>query len=232
MHTPISRRNVALGAAWAAPAVAVATAAPAFAASPCDLSAIDGGTVDGRMMRYDWSITEVRYSGSDGYLGTVAWWTQVYDRQADASIQAQIAAACPGGSQEVFWVDNLDDPLRYTVEIYRLEGGNESRFRTHSLNAADMNNIDGKASKIVDPRGNGDEGVQDSRPLGPGKAIYAWDMNFVSLRSVYELNDDHRSYVTISSGDGGVIGGRIYNELRIDGQVQSFENEDTDVTRF
>ena len=35
-NTRISRRTVARGAVWSAPIVAVSTAAPAFAASPCD----------------------------------------------------------------------------------------------------------------------------------------------------------------------------------------------------
>lgn len=77
--------------------------------------------------------------------------------------------------------------------------------------------------RTLDPRGNGDSA--DSRPLGAGRTTYQWVMTFPSYRDLYELNDDHRSYTTISSGDGLRSGGRIINQLVIDGVVQTFENE-------
>lgn len=223
MTRSVSRRSVAQGIAWSVPAVAAATAAPALAASPpaaCDLSSLPGGTVDGTLTRYTYERTNVRYVGVDGYSpGTVSWWTVAIDRTQDAdTLNAITNLGCDPSA--ITWVDNGDESFTYTVDVVRYQGGNEENFRTHTLNNADYNKY---VVRTLDPRGNG--GSADSRPLGPGRTTYQWVMTFPSYRDLYDLNNDHRSYTTIHSGDGLRIGGRIINQLVIDGVVQTFENQ-------
>lgn len=69
-----SRRNVVRGAAWSVPVVAVATAAPAFAASPCDVTSYV----------LDWN-------GGSSAVGTTTW-SRTDFRSGRATITA------PGGS--------------------------------------------------------------------------------------------------------------------------------------
>lgn len=74
--TNISRRSVVKGAAWTAPAVAVAAQAPALAASPCDLTQF-GGDADGKIDQYTHVYTNVEYVGADGAIGTVSGSSQM-----------------------------------------------------------------------------------------------------------------------------------------------------------
>lgn len=221
MSATPSRRSVSAGLAWAVPAVAVSTAAPAFAASACDLTSLPGGTATGSLNLYAYRFENIRYVGSDGYLGTVSWWTTVYRTDQDPAIQAQIAAlGCDPAS--VTYVDNSNTPLSYTVDIVR-NAGDTDDFRTMALNNADANNLDGTVERTIDPRG-----ANGSANSGPeyevGETTYQWVITYPTYSGVYDLNDDHRTYTTISAGDGG-LSGRITNLLRLNGQTATFENE-------
>lgn len=221
MSATISRRAVSAGLAWTVPAVAVSTAGPAFAVSPCDLTSLPGGTATGSLNLYAYRFENIRYVGLDGYVGTVSWWTTVYRTDQDPATQSQIAAlGCDPAS--VTYVDNGNTPLSYTVDVVR-NAGDPNDFRTMTLNNADANNLDGTVTRTIDPRGAG--GSANSGPTYEvGETVYQWVITYPTYSGVYDLNNDHRTYTTIHPGSGGA-GDRITNLLRLNGQTVTFENQ-------
>lgn len=185
MSSTITRRRVVRSAAWAAPAVAFASAAPAATASCVSWNA------------WDVSYQNIEYVGTDGWLGTVSWWTVVTQgvKPADGC-----ATATPVPS------------FTTTVTALRNAGG-LNRIRTMSLTQADSVTVD---TKTLDPART------STHPVG--SIDYQWTITF-DPAAVYALNGQHRFYTTISVGDGGLIGGRITNQLQLDGITRNFQNQ-------
>ncbi len=113
MSNSVSRRSIAKGAAWAVPAVALASAAPSASAStaaPCVA-----------WNNWNYSYENIQYVGVDGALGTVAWWTVV-----TPGVQPAGGCAAPTSVNSV----------TTTVNVLRNAGG-INRYRTVTLNQSD-----------------------------------------------------------------------------------------------
>ncbi|GAA1347542.1 hypothetical protein [Falsarthrobacter nasiphocae] len=107
MAQSIPRRKIAAGAAWSAPAVALASAAPARAASKhCT-----------PWSNWNYRIENVQYVGIDGALGTVSFWTVV-----EPGTQPVGGCAAP---------DDIST-VSLTVTVTR-NAGSVNRFRTVTL---------------------------------------------------------------------------------------------------
>ncbi|GAA1348047.1 hypothetical protein [Falsarthrobacter nasiphocae] len=121
MSNSISRRNVAKGAAWAAPAVALASAAPAQAASCTPWN------------NWDYHFEHVQYVGADGALGTVSFWTVVTPGVKPAN-------GCK--APEAVTTETI------TVNVLRNAGG-INRFRPVTLTQADRVTTDIKTHDVA-----------------------------------------------------------------------------------
>lgn len=187
----LSRRAVAKGAAWSIPAVAVASSAPALAAS----CAGQRTTVK----KYTYAANNFSVAGASGFLNTVAFWVTV-------TLNADTSATDPC----VTFVDNTNETVTMKVVNQRVAGSTGTRVRPISLTQANPNFT--STAKTLDPAGR-------NHPLGTSD--YEWTITFQPSK-VYTMAD-HRFYVTESNGDGGLIDGRIKNNLIVDGVVEIAE---------
>lgn len=186
MTLPLSRRTIAKGALWTVPAVAVSSAAPAFA-----LSCNQPTTIQ----RYSWSANSFSQAGADGYLNTVAFWVTVTETPKPDPL--------PSCTE---WVDNSTTQATVKVDVVRVSGST-SRYRSITLSQADS---------VTTVTKTHDTGSDSTHPVGG--IDYSWTITFAPA-AVWNLNGDHRFYVTLHPGDGGIICGRIMDSLVVDGSV-------------
>lgn len=183
----ISRRTVAKGAGWTAPALMVGAAAPAHAVSCPTKTPI-----------YKWSYTPNTFAvaGSTGYLNTVSFWVTV----------AYTAQPSPMPKCSTY-VDNSTTPMVMNVAVKRVSGST-SRYRSVTLAQEDS---------VTTVTKTHDTASDSTHPVGG--TDYSWTVTFLPT-DVYNLNAQHRFYVTLHPGDGGIIGGRITNSLVVDGTTR------------
>ncbi len=150
----------------------------------------------------EWSQWNVRYDhveyvGIDGFLGTVSWWIVVDKGYRPVN-------GCP--------VPKRATSHTTTVDVIRQEGG-LNRWRTVTLHQNDPVTTAVRTHDVAED------------PTHPaGSLDYQWTITF-KPQDIYNLNRDHRAYVTLHPGDGGLTDGRIKNNLYIDGVLQTFSNQ-------
>lgn len=187
----ISRRQVAQGAVWAIPVVAVGAAAPAMAGSCLGTARV--------VKKYTYAPNSFSVSGAHGALNTVAFWVNV-------TMNADTSSLDPC----VTFIDNTDETVTMKLINQRVSGSTGTRVRSIDMTQANPNFT--STTKTLDSAGR-------DHPLGTSD--YEWTITF-KPSAVYAMAD-HRFYVTESNGDGGLIGGRIMNNLIVDGVVGVLE---------
>lgn len=146
--------------------------------------------------KYTYAANAFNLSGAPGFLNVASFWVTVA-LHADTS----------GTDPCVTFVDNTNETVTMKVVNQRIEGSTaKSRVRSITLVQGNPNYT--STAKTVDP-------ADRDHPLG--SSDYEWTITFQPSR-VYSMND-HRFYVTESTGDGGLVGGRIINNLIVDGAV-------------
>ena len=92
--TGVRRRTVVRGAAWAVPAVVVATSAPAFAASPVPPGGLDGWVLLQRRCDGDRGPTQLTIDGAGNYPNRGLW------------VFVSPAGPTPSGANIIFYFQN------------------------------------------------------------------------------------------------------------------------------
>lgn len=146
--------------------------------------------------KYTYTPNTFQVAGASGALNTVSFWVTV-TQNADTS------ATDPC----VTFVDNTNETVTMQVVNQRVAGSTGTRVRSISLTQANPGYT--STAKTLDAAGR-------NHPLGASD--YEWTITFQPSK-VYTMAD-HRFYVTESNGDGGLIDGRIMNNLIIDGVVE------------
>lgn len=149
--------------------------------------------------KYTYSPNTFNVDGIHGALNTSSFWVTVTQ-----NVDTSATDPC------VTFVDNTDETASMKVVNQRVAGSTGTRVRSISLTQANPNYT--SVTKTLDSAGR-------THPLGASD--YEWVITFQPSK-VYTMAD-HRFYVTMSNGDGGLIDGRIKNNLVIDGVVEIAE---------
>lgn len=149
--------------------------------------------------KYTYTPNTFEVVGATGALNTVSFWVTV-KQNADTS------AVDPC----VTFIDNTNETVTMTLVNQRVAGSTGTRVRSISMTQANPTYT--STVKTLDSAGR-------NHPLGASD--YEWTITFQPSK-VYTMAD-HRFYVTESNGDGGVIDGRITNNLIVDGIVRIAE---------
>lgn len=144
----LSRRDVARGAAWSIPAIAVASSAPALAASCAGAKTT--------VKKYTYAPNGFSVAGASGFLNTTAFWVTVTQ-----NVDTSATDPC------VTFVDNTSETVQMKVVNQRVAGSTGTRVRSIDLTQANPNYT--SVTKTLDSAGR-------NHPLGASD--YEWTITF------------------------------------------------------
>lgn len=207
----ISRRSVALGAAWSLPAVTLASALPAFAASVCTPALQTA--IDAQFTSYRTRLATYLASCSTGNTDFVIWYDGAGGLNGylqNSQVNVRNATGCD--------IDTLSWPLRYRLDIQNLTGpsGVKRSLLTSSayFNYAQI----GKPGVVVDGGTNRDHwtftNADGSLAATANTGYYSltlWQTD--TSNTVFNVGED--ADFGIQWEDGGTSNGRLTNQVRL-----------------